>query len=64
LTGFLVQWTNNFTSAFLLSGGVALGGAIMVTLLVKSKPEVTMLWQQPGGVATVNGFKQTDLETI
>ena len=64
LTGFLVQWTNNFTSAFLLSGGVALGGALMVTLLVKSKPEGTMLRQQPGGVTTVNGFKQTDLKTI
>jgi hypothetical protein len=36
----------------------------MVTLLVKSKPEGTMLRQQPGGVATVNGFKQTDLKTI
>jgi MFS family permease len=64
LTGFLVQWTNNFTSAFLLSGGVALGGALMVTLLVKSKPEGTMLRRQPGGVTTANGFKQADLETI
>lgn len=64
LTGFLVQWTNNFTSAFLLSGGVAFGGALMVTVLVKSKPEGTMLRRQPSGVATVNGFKQTDLETI
>jgi MFS transporter, ACS family, hexuronate transporter len=64
LTGFLVQWTNNFTSAFLLSGGVALGGALMVTLLVKSKPEGTMLRRRPSGVATVSGFKQTDLETI
>jgi MFS transporter, ACS family, hexuronate transporter len=64
LTGFLVQWTNNFTSAFLLSGGVALGGALMVTLLVKSKPEGTMPRRRPSGVATVNRFNQTDLETI
>ena len=36
LTGFLVQWTKVFTSAFLLSGGVALAGALAVALFVRS----------------------------
>ncbi|NML31821.1 MFS transporter [Paraburkholderia antibiotica] len=34
LTGVLVQWTHVFTSAFLLSGGVALAGAIAVAVFV------------------------------
>ncbi|MQR02738.1 MFS transporter [Glaciimonas soli] len=35
LTGFLVQWTKVFTSAFLLSGGVALAGALAVAFFVR-----------------------------
>ncbi|WP_321931718.1 MFS transporter [Paraburkholderia guartelaensis] len=36
LTGFLVQWTHVFKSAFLLSGGVALAGAIAVAAFVSA----------------------------
>ena len=36
LTGFLVQWTKVFTSAFVLSGGVALAGAIAVAVFVRA----------------------------
>jgi D-galactonate transporter len=36
LTGFLVQWTHVFKSAFLLSGGVALAGAIAVAVFVSA----------------------------
>jgi ACS family hexuronate transporter-like MFS transporter len=36
LTGFLVQWTKVFTSAFLLSGGVALAGALAVAVFVRA----------------------------
>lgn len=40
LTGFLVQWTKVFTSAFLLSGGVALAGALAVAFFVRAPREV------------------------
>ena len=36
LTGFLVQWTKVFTSAFVLSGGVALEGAVAVAVFVRA----------------------------
>jgi MFS family permease len=36
LTGFLVQWTHVFTSAFILSGGVALAGALAVAVFVRA----------------------------
>lgn len=36
LTGFLVQWTHVFTSAFVLSGGVALAGALAVAVFVNA----------------------------
>ncbi|AIY41709.1 putative glucarate transporter [Collimonas arenae] len=36
LTGFLVQWTKVFTSAFVLSGGVALAGALAVAFFVRA----------------------------
>jgi len=36
LTGFLVQWTKVFTSAFVLSGGVALAGAVAVAVFVRA----------------------------
>ncbi|RXV68713.1 MFS transporter [Burkholderia stabilis] len=39
LTGLLVQWTHVFKSAFLLSGGVALAGAVAVAVFV-SAPRV------------------------
>jgi MFS transporter, ACS family, hexuronate transporter len=35
VTGFIVQATGVFTSAFLLAGGVALLGALLVTIFVK-----------------------------
>lgn len=41
LTGFLVQWTGVFTSAFLLSGGVALAGAVAVAVFVRAPLNVT-----------------------
>lgn len=40
LTGFLVQWTKVFTSAFLLSGGVALAGALAVAVFVRAPRNV------------------------
>ncbi|AIY42745.1 Hexuronate transporter [Collimonas arenae] len=36
LTGFLVQWTKVFTSAFILSGGIALAGALAVAFFVRA----------------------------
>ncbi|OLL29265.1 MFS transporter [Burkholderia sp. SRS-W-2-2016] len=39
ITGFLVQWTHVFKSAFLLSGGVALAGAIAVAVFVTAPRE-------------------------
>ncbi|TCW83846.1 MFS transporter [Burkholderia sp. SRS-46] len=39
ITGFLVQWTHVFQSAFLLSGGMALAGAAAVAVFV-SAPRV------------------------
>ncbi|SMG50451.1 MFS transporter [Paraburkholderia susongensis] len=41
LTGFLVQWTHVFTSAFLLSGGVALAGGLAVAVFVGPPREDT-----------------------
>lgn len=38
LTGFLVQWTGLFQSAFVVSGGVALLGALGVVCFVRAKP--------------------------
>ncbi|MBC8726346.1 MFS transporter [Paraburkholderia sp. 31.1] len=40
LTGFLVQWTKVFTSAFMLSGGIALAGALAVAVFVRSPQQV------------------------
>jgi MFS transporter, ACS family, hexuronate transporter len=40
LTGFLVQWTKVFTSAFLLSGGIALAGALAVAVFVRAPRNV------------------------
>jgi len=34
LTGFLVQWSGNFRSAFLLTGAIALAGALLVAVCV------------------------------
>ena len=39
LTVFLVQWTKVFTSAFILSGGVALAGALAVAVFVRAPRE-------------------------
>lgn len=39
MTGYLVKWTAVFTSAFVLSGVVALTGAIAVALFVREIPE-------------------------
>lgn len=39
MTGFLVQWTGVFTSAFVLAGGVAVLGALSVFFLVKSNDQ-------------------------
>lgn len=39
ITGFLVQWTKLFQSAFVLSGCVALAGALAVAFFVRSKPQ-------------------------
>jgi MFS transporter, ACS family, aldohexuronate transporter len=36
LTGFLVQWSGNFRSAFLLTGAIALAGALLVALCVRA----------------------------
>ncbi|WP_424252604.1 MFS transporter [Collimonas pratensis] len=39
LTGFLVQWTKVFTSAFFFGGGIALAGALAVAFFVRSPRE-------------------------
>lgn len=36
LTGFLVQWSGNFKSAFLLTGAIALLGALLVLVCVRT----------------------------
>lgn len=41
LTGFLVQWTKVFTSAFLLSGGIALAGALAVAVFVRAPRNIS-----------------------
>ena len=46
LTGFLVQWTGNFTSAFVLTGVIAALGAIFVAIFVRAPK--THLQLQPG----------------
>jgi ACS family hexuronate transporter-like MFS transporter len=40
LTGFLVQWTHVFKSAFILSGGVALAGALAVAMFVRAPQKI------------------------
>jgi ACS family hexuronate transporter-like MFS transporter len=39
VTGYLVQWTGTFTSAFALTGGIAVLGAVAVAFLVKEPRE-------------------------
>lgn len=39
VTGYLVQWTGSFTSAFVLTGGIAVAGALSVAFLVKEPRE-------------------------
>jgi ACS family hexuronate transporter-like MFS transporter len=41
ITGFIVQATGSFTSAFLLAGGVALVGSVSVAVLVPRGPKAT-----------------------
>jgi ACS family hexuronate transporter-like MFS transporter len=36
MTGYLVQWSGNFTSAFVLTGAVAVTGAIAVAVFVRA----------------------------
>jgi MFS family permease len=48
LTGFLVQWTGVFTSAFILSGGVALAGAVAVAVFVRAPRNVD---ENPGNLS-------------
>jgi MFS family permease len=38
LTGYLVEWTGSFTSAFFVTGAVAFGGALAVALCVPAPP--------------------------
>jgi len=47
LTGFLVEWSGNFESAFLLTGAIAASGAILVLVCVRSPK------RQPGLAASV-----------
>jgi ACS family hexuronate transporter-like MFS transporter len=42
VTGFIVQATGVFTSAFLLAGGAALSGALLVLVFVKRIAEAPM----------------------
>jgi MFS family permease len=37
-TGYLVEWTGSFTSAFALTGGIAVVGALGVAVLVREQP--------------------------
>jgi ACS family hexuronate transporter-like MFS transporter len=36
LTGYLVQWTGSFTSAFVVTGGIAVAGALAVAIFVRA----------------------------
>ena len=38
ITGFLVEWTGSFSSAFVLTGGIAVAGALAVAAFVR-EPE-------------------------
>ncbi|CAB3752080.1 MFS transporter [Paraburkholderia solisilvae] len=44
ITGFIVQATGSFTSAFLLAGGVALVGSVSVAVLVPRGPKARALY--------------------
>jgi hypothetical protein len=35
LTGYLVQWSGSFTSAFIVTGGIAVAGALGVAIFVR-----------------------------
>ncbi|MEJ1975043.1 MAG: MFS transporter [Acetobacteraceae bacterium] len=36
VTGYLVQWSGDFTSAFILTGGIAVAGAVSVAVFVRA----------------------------
>lgn len=36
MTGYLVQWSGNFTSAFVMTGGIAVAGALAVAVFVRA----------------------------
>jgi nitrate/nitrite transporter NarK len=40
VTGFLVQWTHSFVSAFVLTGSIAVLGALAVFISVRTPAEV------------------------
>ena len=42
VTGFLVQTTGSFTSAFVLTGAMAVLGAVLVAVFVKRSPVVAV----------------------
>jgi hypothetical protein len=46
-TGFLVQWSGNFKSAFLLTGLIAALGAISVAIFVRSPKEQLSFEAEP-----------------
>ncbi len=36
VTGYLVKWSGSFTSAFIVTGGIAVAGALAVAVFVKA----------------------------
>jgi nitrate/nitrite transporter NarK len=36
LTGYLVEWTGSFSSAFVVTGGIAVAGALAVAVFVRA----------------------------
>jgi D-galactonate transporter len=41
LTGYLVEWTGSFSSAFVVTGGIAVAGALAVAVFVRAPAAVT-----------------------
>lgn len=52
VTGYLVQWTASFTSAFIVTGGIAVAGALAVAVFVKVPGAVGMTLDLPGSVGS------------
>ncbi|OWJ67897.1 MFS transporter [Inquilinus limosus] len=47
VTGFMVEWSGSFAGAFVLTGAIAIVGALSVAVFVRSPAPVQTAWPQP-----------------